>query len=350
MWWRTESGVVRMTRDEATGFGARAADPTGGPAYPQGIGGQGVLQAIGSAGWPPVSGTAGEPAAEPQLLACDVDGTLLDPNGVLRPSLRTAIDRIRAAGVTVILATGRSQWGTAEVCSRLGLDGPQITMNGGTFGSPVTGQLVWARRMSAEVVRDAVALARRLHSEPLFCFLNRHAIQAPAGDGPVEVPDFAVGPRLRTVRSVDALAGHGPVRIYNTTGPARHRSALNAAGDWLGPRASVVWSDTEGLEILAPGTNKGEALRAVAESMGFGPADVAAIGDGPNDLEMLRYAGRSAALLPAPPAVRAAAGSVVSSSADDGALEALRGFFPVTLASDRAADEDPDPTRNEDAA
>jgi 5-amino-6-(5-phospho-D-ribitylamino)uracil phosphatase len=341
---------VIVTREEATGFGTWPGGAPGGrlevraaPDVP------GAAEPIGNRPWVGRGAEGHAPATEPKLLACDIDGTLLDPAGILRPAVRAAIDRIRAAGVTVVLATGRSPWATADVCRRLGLDGPQITMNGGTFGSPLTGELVWARRMSTEAVRDAVAFARRLDSVPLFCFLNRHAIEAPDGR-PLEVPDFAVGPHLRTVRSVDAIAGHGPIRVYIPTGPARHRAALRAARDRLRPRASVVWSDTEGLEVLAPGTNKGEALRAVAESMGLGPAEVAAIGDGPNDLEMLRYAGRSAALLPAPPAVRAAAGAVVSSSADDGALEALRRFFPVTLASDGAADEDPDPTRNEDAA
>jgi len=106
----------------------------------------------------------------------------------------------------------------------------------------------------------------------------------------------------------------------------------------------------------------------VAASMGLEMDEVAAIGDGPNDREMLRCAGRSAVLLPQPGAAPVAglpfgeATEVVPSSADDGALEALRRFFPsielgrtgavrnLRIAGRSRRDDDPGPGLDTTAA
>jgi hypothetical protein len=275
----------------------------------------------------------------PRLLACDLDGTLLDEAGILRPSVRSAIIAVKAAGIQVVLSTGRSPWAVTDIARQLGLRGPQIVMNGGAFVSPVTCEVGWARRLDRELVIDGLAFAGELGSSPLLGFLDGHVRQrirpgragAEAADG---TPDFALGPRLRHVESLESQAGDGPIRVYIPTSPNEHTRAVAEAVDWFGGRASVVYSDQFGFEIMAPGTNKGEALRRVAGSLRLGREHVAAMGDGPNDREMLAFAGHSAALLPVdgsavvPGSILAEATRVVSSSAYDGALEALRFFFP----------------------
>jgi Cof subfamily protein (haloacid dehalogenase superfamily) len=269
----------------------------------------------------------------PRLLACDLDGTLLDETGSLRTAVRDAVVAVRAAGVEVVLATGRSPWAVADTARALGLRGPQIVMNGGAFVSPVTCEVAWARRLGPELVAEALAFSRALGSAPLLGFLDGHA-KVRGGGRDAEIPDFAAGPRLRQVDSLEALAGDGPIRVYVPTSPGEHARALAEAIDWFGGRASVVYSDQFGFEIMLPDTNKGAAVRRVAAAARIEREEVAAIGDGPNDREMLAYAGSSAALLPAPGslpvkgAILAEATQVVSSSADDGALEALRLFFP----------------------
>ncbi len=297
----------------------------------------------------------------PWLLACDLDGTLLDPAKLLRPSVQRAVRAVRGAGAAVILATGRSPWTVTAIARELDLRGPQIMMSGGLYASPVSGEIVWARQMSPALVDEAMAFADRLGVRPLICCLDGHVLVSPIGaDAVDDVPDFAVGPRLRVVPTSADVEVRNPIRVYVRTGPAHHRRALAAARAWFPPaRASIVWSDEFGLEILAPGTNKGQALRRVARAMGIGRDGVAAIGDGPNDLEMLAFAGRSAAMAPGSEELRTAAGLVVPSSADDGAIEAMRRFFPGLDLADEpetsrrilgAAGDEPGPHQDESAA
>jgi hydroxymethylpyrimidine pyrophosphatase-like HAD family hydrolase len=249
--------------------------------------------------------------------------------------VKAAVAAVRRAGVEVVIATGRSPWAVVAPALALGLFGPQIVMNGGAFVSPLTGEVAWARTLSRELVIDGLVFARGMGSSPLLGFVNRLVWEgARSRDRRSPLPDFAVGPHVKRVDSLVRMAGRGPVRLYIPTAPREHARALVEAREWFGARASIVYSDEFGIEILAPRTNKGQALQRIAEARGIERMRVAAIGDGPNDREMLDYAGRSGAMLPAPglPVARGlipgGGTQVFPRSANDGAVEALRRFFP----------------------
>lgn len=266
---------------------------------------------------------------EPRLLAIDLDGTLLDPNGVVRPVVRDAIATVRAAGVTVVTTTGRSPMGARGVCLELGLSGPQFTMNGAVYGSPITGEVEWARRLEAEEVRDHLDFARAWGLGATLCLLDGFAVESLAGsEEPTELPSFVTRSGLRIEPSLHALAGECVIRTYLATNPDQHAAALRAAQIAFGAKASIVWTDDLGFELLGAGTNKGSSLAAMAATMGIARTEIAAIGDGPNDLELLRFAGTSAAMRNAPDDVRAVATYVVPTSAEDGVVHALRQFYP----------------------
>lgn len=265
----------------------------------------------------------------PRLLAIDLDGTLLDPDGLVRPVVRDAIATVRAAGVTVVIATGRSPMGAKGVCLELGLSGPQVTMNGAMFGSPITGEIEWARRLEPEEVRSHLAFARSWGLSPTLCLLDGYAIELSAGSlEPAELPPFVTASRLRREPSLESLAGEGVIRTFFATRPADHPTVVRALRDRFGASASVIWADDLGVELLSRGTNKGRAFATVARTMGISRAETAAIGDGPNDLQLMRVAGTSAAMRNAPADVRAAARYVVPTSAEDGVVQALRRFYP----------------------
>jgi Cof subfamily protein (haloacid dehalogenase superfamily) len=268
-------------------------------------------------------------SGQPRLLAIDLDGTLLDPNGLVRPVVRDAIATVREAGVTVVLATGRSPMGAEHVCLELGLTGPQISMNGAMFGSPITGEVEWARTLEPDEVRLHLEFARAWGLSPTLCLLDGFAVELAAGaTRPIDLPHFVVQSKLRVEPSLDAVAGDAVIRTYFPTGPDIHTMVVRALQARFGATASVVWADNLGVELLSRGTNKGRALATVARSMGLARDETAAIGDGPNDLEMLRVAGVSAAMWNAPPNVSFEATFVVPTSAEDGVLEALRRFYP----------------------
>jgi HAD superfamily hydrolase (TIGR01484 family) len=88
----------------------------------------------------------------------------------------------------------------------------------------------------------------------------------------------------------------------------------------------VGW--TAWLDLSPVGVSKASGLQHVAERLGVDPADVLAIGDGRNDIEMLRWAGRGVAMGQAVEEVIAAADEVTGTVYDDGAATELRKHFP----------------------
>ena len=95
------------------------------------------------------------------------------------------------------------------------------------------------------------------------------------------------------------------------------------------PGSECCTSDPSYLEFMARGVNKGAGLRAAAEALGLGPQEVMAVGDGHNDLPMLRWAGVSVAMGNASDEVKAAAQFVTENCDRDGLAAALNELLPL---------------------
>jgi len=276
----------------------------------------------------------------PRLLTCDIDGTLLDERGVLQLAVCDAIAAIAGSGVDVVLATGRSPWsGIAELSSRLGLTGTQITMQGALVSVPATGEVHRLRAIPPALYRDAIRFADELGLDPVVGLLEGHRAERLPEDGELFITPMMDGERFRYVHDLEQLVEERPIRVFLPTGPDRHGSVRRLALARFAGRASIVWSDMTGIEMLASGTHKGEAVAWLAASRGIAVEEVAAVGDAANDTEMLRRVGRSAAMGSAPLEVRACADIVVPASSDLGVLDAFTWFFP-DLAADFASRAD----------
>lgn len=229
----------------------------------------------------------------------------------------------------MVLATGRSPWsGVADLSARLGLTGPQVTMQGALLSVPATGEVHRLRALPPGLYREAVRFADELGIDPLVALLDGHRAERLPEDGELFVFPLLEGDHFWYVTGLERLVDERPIRVFLPTGPERHGAVRRAAATRFAGRASIVWSDLSGIEILAPGTHKGEAVAWLAALRGLDLDEVAAVGDAPNDTEMLRGAGRSAAMGSAPPEVRACADVVVPSSGDLGVLDAFAWFFP----------------------
>ena len=275
-----------------------------------------------------------------KLVAIDMDGTLLDsavrvPRRVAA-AVREALERY---DVHVVLATGKARPAAEAACERAGLAGPGVVRplvsprTPGIFLQGIVtygagGAVLAQNSLPAEVVAEAFAYAEREPKTALCAFLgDACATLAPRPPELVELHEVFFEPLAREAASVAEILAGPPVckllfmasaeRIAAEVRP-HWREALRA-GRHGGARA--VQAVPEMLELVPAGVSKASGLRLLMAELGLEPHQVAAIGDGDNDLEMLELAGTAVAVANCTPRVRAAADLVVASNDAAGVAE-----------------------------
>lgn len=264
------------------------------------------------------------------MVALDIDGTLVDHEGVLPERLRRTVRRIAMAGVPVILTTGRSWHATRPVFEELELPpGPAISSNGA-----VTVQFPPFELLTAATFDPSEVIEKVLREHPSAALAAEVV-----GTGYRVTRAFPDGELLGDIEVVtaDELAGDDVSRIV-VRDPDASEHEFIALAERLGLHGvsySVGWSAW--LDIAPAGVNKATGLAGVVDALGFTASDVLAMGDGRNDIEMLRWAGRGVALGDACAEVQAAADDVTGCFADGGTVAELERWFG--RASSRPAEE-----------
>ena len=267
----------------------------------------------------------------PRLVALDIDGTLLvnspetgQVTEEIRPAVVSAVRKAYDAGAHVVLATGRSTFSITPVWDLLGLP-PE---GASALAVASNGSVVF-RYPPVEVVStvtfDASEIVRMLLAE--------------VPNAAVAVEEVGVGYRLNrafpegeitgrmTLQGVDELVAEPVTRVILRDPHSSEEEFLELA-EKLGLHGTnyfIGW--TAWLDIAPEGVSKASALAEVADSLGVAQADVLAIGDGRNDVEMLRWAGRGVAMGQAPLEVQSAADDATRTVADDGVAVELARWF-----------------------
>jgi hydroxymethylpyrimidine pyrophosphatase-like HAD family hydrolase len=260
------------------------------------------------------------PGWRPALVALDIDGTVVDHDGLLPPAVREAVGLVVAAGVPVVLATGRAWHGTQPVFDALELPpGPAVASNGAVIVSYPPQEIVKAttfdpRAVIAQVVDFAPETLIAVEEFGRGYRLSGHF---PTGDLTGEM----------IIEDVDQLSARPVTRVI-LRDPQRSDADFVTLAEHLGLHGVtyfVGWSAW--LDIAPQGVTKATALAEVAASLGVPAEQVLAFGDGRNDLEMLRWAGRGLAIGDAPEEVRLAASGVTARLSDGGPVAELRRWF-----------------------
>ena len=268
----------------------------------------------------------------PRLLALDIDGTLLDPEGGIPALARAAVQRALREGLRVVLCTGRRYRSTLPIARELGLPGPVVVHNGALVKDAWTGRTLGATYLPAELHPEVLAALRP--SGPPLVYV----------DGWPDA-DILTGPQDGAhPHQVDYLAQHAEhCRLVPSLEDARRDDVLMMsvmadqptldelearARRALGSRVRTHRLENRGygsyiLEILSPGAGKWAAVRRLAEAEGISAGEIAAVGDDRNDVDLVSGAALGIAMGNAVPELRAAADLVVAGNDRGGVAEAI---------------------------
>jgi Cof subfamily protein (haloacid dehalogenase superfamily) len=257
---------------------------------------------------------------QPALVALDVDGTLVDASNIVAPQVRAAIQRVADAGVPVILSTGRAWASALTVIEQLPFEHAEhVCSNGAVTVRYPPFEVVDVLTFDPRPVVDRI-LAE--HPAPLLAVEvvgsgYRVSSEFPAGElhGEIEVV------------SVDELAGSDVTRVIVRDPNASEEEFIELAHRLGLEGVSYAIGYTAWLDIAPEGVDKAHGLARVCGRMGIDAADVLAIGDGRNDIEMLTWAGRGVAMGGSPAELLEVADAVTGSLADDGLVAELARWF-----------------------
>lgn len=258
----------------------------------------------------------------PRLVALDVDGTLVEESGVVVPEVRAAIQAVLDAGVPVMLSTGRSWASTLPVLEQLpDLHTEHVCSNGA----------VTVRYPPFEVVDmltfDPRPVVRRILAEVPDVLLAVEVI----GEGYQVTRPFPPGELHGTIEVVDVeeMISRDVTRIIVRDPEASEDEFITLAARLGLEGVSYAIGYTAWLDIAPPGVDKAHGLARVCARAGVDAADVLALGDGRNDIQMLAWAGRGVAMANAPAEVLALADAVTGTVADGGLVAELHRWFPA---------------------
>lgn len=257
-------------------------------------------------------------------------------DGYISPAARQQMLRLQTRGHTVTLATGRPAASVTALLHDLGLSPEYAVCSNGA--------VVLRRALdggydvdSADVFSPAAALRILRQAAPEAMF----AVEEEGGDFLLtrRVADFGTQSTSRVVPFDDLLTTRALrlMVVYDEIGSTDLFDQLTILG--LKPVTYAV-ERTTWLDIAPEGINKARALERVRVLLGVERSRVLAVGDGLNDIEMLRWAGeegRGVALANAPAEVRAAATEIGGSVDHDGAAGVL-----ATIEDIGAPPEEPD--------
>lgn len=262
-----------------------------------------------------------QPTLAIKLIALDLDDTLLNSNFEISERNAAAIHHAQAAGIIVMIATGRMFNSAKKFADFLDLDLPMVTYNGA---------LVKGSRSQKIYAEQPIKLATALELLA-YCKERGYYIQAYQGEQLLVKENNAFSRRYTEISGIPATPvgeelyhiKKAPYKLLMMTRPEEFDRTWKDVEKNFAGKVDVTSSKDNFLELMEPGVNKWHAVQAVAQLYRIRPEEIMCIGDSNNDLVMIKNAGLGVAMGNAKDRVRQAAKLVTASNNEDGVALAI---------------------------
>jgi hypothetical protein len=272
-----------------------------------------------------------EPLTEIKLIALDIDGTLLDPDGQITPRVHSAIREAQRAGIIVTLATARRYVGARLVADALDFALPLIVYDGALIVEYPAQSILYSRSLSARLAGQVIEIFLRHAIQPVVQICERLLEKVWTGPAERDHPELATyiattSEHLLRLPYAQLHSGSvDPLRVV--------AFASQPAIEQIIPEISALacsWNaikkgsfNCAELAVMCPGCSKASGVAALAAFYAIPLTQVMAIGDDTNDIPMLQLAGWGVAMGQAPAIVKAAARTQTTSNREDGVALAI---------------------------
>ncbi len=272
-----------------------------------------------------------------RILALDVDGTLLDPTGNLRPRTAAAVARAASAGIRPVLCTGRRYRRARPIATQLALNAPIVCNSGAIVKNPQDDQTLWRADFDPRLAATLLELLEA-DQRPAVSFTDRGAqefdfIVPGFPTGWLLFDDYVAQNRDHAEVNPNWSSDHRLGKDASFRDALFHVCAIGSRSEMLTFQQTVI-DQLSGrvqtfvqrsprylgtmCEILRNDASKWTAVLHLAKLWDVDPAEICAVGDDVNDVPMIRNAGLGVAMGHAPADVLAAADLITGNHDEDG--------------------------------
>lgn len=256
-----------------------------------------------------------------RLIATDLDGTLLRDDKTVNAFTASVIMACEERGIPFVPVTARQPKGITAIAEQAGLTGWAIACNGGFGYHLSTGEVAFSHALESGAMADLAHRLREVRPSVRFAAVGLPGTNFRTEPGYREIADPTDHhPAMQhcDLVDLDELVAAPALKLICRDPEIAPRELL-AIVDGLGEHGvHATHSGANFLEMAPAGVTKATGVAELCAHLGIDASEVAAFGDAPNDVEMLRWAGRSWAMPLSEDHVKAAAKSVARSNNDDG--------------------------------
>src|SRR6266853_2671417 len=272
-------------------------------------------------------------AAQPiRMVIADVDGTLVTQEKVLTKRAAQAVLSLQEAGVQFSVTSGRPPRGMAMLIDPLKLTQPLAAFNGGVLIKPDLATVVDQKFLPAGVPEKVIEAIEN-HGLDVWVYTDTGWFVRDPNAAHVAREQWTVKFPPTVVKTFAGLLG----RVAKIVGVsddlervAKCEKDVQQAG---GAQISAARSQPYYLDVTHPQANKGEVVLAISRLLNIPAAEIATLGDMPNDVLMFKKSGMSIAMGNASPEVQATATYVTTSNEEEGFANAIEKFVLNTGAA-----------------
>lgn len=260
-----------------------------------------------------------------KLVAIDIDGTLLNNNREITPEVFEAIQKAKAAGIKIVIATGRPLLGVKPILAALKLlDAGDyvITYNGALVQATDTGEAFINEPLTYDDYLDIEMESRRLNT-PLHSITmstiythNRNISKYTINEA------YITGLPLK-YRTAEEMSKHELVKMMYIDEPEKLDATIEKLPERFKERYNIVKSAPYYLEILNKNASKGLAVQHLARKLGITDEETMAIGDEENDRSMLESVGNPVVMENGNPELKKIAKYITKSNEASGVAHAI---------------------------
>ncbi len=260
-----------------------------------------------------------------KLIAIDIDGTLVNNNREITPEVFEAVQKAKAAGVKIVIATGRPLLGVQNILEALNLlDAGDyvITYNGALVQATATGEAFIDEPLTYDDYLDIEMESRRLKT-PLHSITMSTVYTHNRNISKYTINEAYITGLPLKYRTAEEMAKHEIIKMMYIDDPDKLDATIAKLPQRFRERYTIVKSTPFYLEILNKNASKGLAVQHLAEKLGISYEETMAIGDEENDRSMLKAVGNPVVMANGNPELKKIAKYITKSNEDSGVAHAI---------------------------